>query len=215
MMRRSRSRGVAAIELLLSAPVLLLFMVLILDFARGIKTRQGIEIATRHQAWSKARARNRFEPGHPVPQSAEKTLAVHREGVGERLRVDYWPYKPLRRMEGKHDKNFVIVPTAYRPIVRAPLGALRSAINVLKFGGPPWESEVWDYVAGKITIEGAHVTQPIKRLRVLDAGEVDGKHYVQLWTHPDPSPGNPLGWWNPWPPLADKLGLPDMGYRRE
>ena len=204
---RSNQRGMATVEMLLSVPVLLLFMVLSLDFARSFKTRQGLEVAARHQAWAKARSRNGFEPGQPRPPSEGTAHRVHRVGVGEPLSIDYWPFHPLIRMDGEHDKNFNIVATTYRPPTfdrvkhqATVLADVRDSIQTLNFG-TKWESEVWDLVAGKITVEGADVTQPIRRLRILAAGELLSRHYVQLWTHT--SQGN--GWWDVWKPLRARL----------
>jgi hypothetical protein len=177
---RSRERGSAAVETLLSVPFLVLFLLAMVDFCRGLRAGQESLRASRHVAWASERAK--AWPGTPAPPDEDEVRTTHFRGRGE---------LEVRTRERAIETRV--------PVVSDVAGAVRGigswAFSLLGMGGV---NEGLGFLEGRQ--RGTHVDalRPISYFHVLPVPtRADAHHFVIIRSGVDPNPRKPQGWGDP------------------
>lgn len=177
-------RGSAAIELMIAAPMLLICVIAMLDFGRGIRSAQEGERAARYLAWSDARSRE--DRGHSGTAS-----------VSDHYRADGTP-------AGSSVSRGTIDPWAGpKSVGYAGLRELESLFSLRDV-----TRDAFAYLAGTVDYSEARTAFRPDGLRLLGGGSVQSRHAVSLGSRREEDPGRPVGWWDPFEGeggLLDKL----------
>jgi hypothetical protein len=191
-----RSRGSAAVEVLLSVPFIFLFAITIVDFTRGQLTASRAHRAARHVAW--CAARHRLEASHPAAPSAEDVDARHFEG------------RP--GVVGVSSTHETLESPFADDAIEGVADALESmpwpfSVDLENFG-----RGVFFFFAGKVDVERGTVTKEVTGVRAMfSGGDFEANHWVSLDSRREPDPADPYGWWDPYQDLIDAIeGLFDL-----
>ena len=182
--RRNRSRGGAAIELLLSVPFLFIFSVATFDFVRGIRTVSCGHRAARHVAW--CAARHAEDDTYPAVPAA----AAIRDGHFYDTSTD------------------VTVGTSQETISNPLSSGVSGALGL--FSLDDMGRGVMHFITGDVDLDTGTVSQPVKEIRLFTSATVTAVHKVSLRSRPEEDPTDPIGWWDPfqeiWNDIKEKLG---------
>lgn len=217
-----RMRGGAAVELVLTLPILLIFPVALYDYVDLFRGKDDVLEASRNVAWAKGRASARKAPweenlgggaGVGTPPGVEVEPKFQRANMIEMFVED---------MAGKLDselntgfftdvvgftlENFgpdAALGTLLDMIRKVPLGqaildALASAYFEVTDGWP-------EFLKAELPLDGAKATAKfvgkfgdLSHLLVGKETEVTAEHWVCLRSYPEGDPNDPEGWWDPW-----------------
>jgi hypothetical protein len=158
---------------MVAAPVLLLFIIAMLDFARGIRAAQEGERAARYEAWHDARRRE--DPSSASSVGTQAHYRLRGSQAGRRLQqgsISAWAgpksigYRLLQQFE-------------QLPGMR---GVTRGGISFL--------AGTVDYVEAETAFRPAGI-------RLFTGGTVRSRHAVSIDAHRERNPSDPEGWWDP------------------
>jgi hypothetical protein len=170
LLRRRRSRGGAAVELLLSVPFLFLFSVATFDFVRGVRTVACGHRASRHVAW--CASRHSEDDTYPGVPPATYVRDAH-----------------------YYDVTTDVTVAASTEVIDSPVSSVVPDIpepfqSILGRG-------LIDFITGKVDVDVGTVSQPIRQIRLFTAATSTAVHRVALRTRPEETPENPMGWFDP------------------
>jgi hypothetical protein len=178
LLRRKRSRGGAAVELLLSVPFLFLFSVATFDFVRGTRTVACGHRASRHVAW--CASRHAEDDTYPDVPAATYVRDAHYYDTETDVTV-------AASTEDKDSGISQIVPDIDEPFD-----------TILGRGLIP-------FITGRVTMDVGTVSQPVKQIRLFPATTVTAVHKVSLRTYPEDDPSDPIGWFDPFQWVWDQI----------
>lgn len=170
---RRNERGGAAVELMFSAPVLLLCLVAMFDFGRGFRSKQEGERAARHLAWADTRSRE--DSRQPKPGSTSQHYRSKGSTAGQSVRrgteqkfsgVRGAGYAALSRLEGVF---------GLRKVTRGALA----------------------FLGGEVEYSEAETAFRPSGLLLFTGGTVRSRHAVSIDSKREKDPRNPEGWWDP------------------
>jgi hypothetical protein len=183
--RRNRSRGGAAVEMLLSVPFLFIFPLATFDFVRGTRTVACGHRAARHVAWCMSRnSEDSTYPGVPAPAAVnahyydsanEPTVATGTEEIGNPVSDVFAPVSSLFEEIGK--------------LFGMDGGLGRGLIS---------------FVTGAVDLDSGTVTKQASGLRMF-AATVTATHKVSLRSRPEETPSDPIGWFDPIRAIMDEI----------
>lgn len=187
---RRRTRGSAAVEFLLSVPFLVLFCLLMLDFARGQLSAQRGQRAARHMAWTQSR--HEEEPALPPAPTAEQLHALHYEGRGGTVAAgtDTQHSEALGGILGKDASE-----------------GIEAAAELIDLG-----RRFDEFVLCIFDMTHASVTQHVSDLQWFAQGAaMTQEHWVALRAYREEDPGRHVGWWDPFVLLGDLISGTEDG----
>lgn len=176
---RSRSRGGAAVELLLSVPFLFLFSIATFDFVRGTRTVACGHRASRHVAW--CASRHSEDDTYPDVPSATFVRDAH-----------YYDTTTDVTVGSSQESSGVVSFLPDIPKIPAPFG------DILGRG-------VLDFIVGTVDVDVGTVSQPVRGIRLFPETTTKAVHKVALRTRPEEDPEDPAGWFDPFKWLWDQI----------
>jgi hypothetical protein len=184
--RRNRSRGGAAVELLLSVPFLFIFSIATFDFVRGTRTVACGHRAARQIAW--CASRHAEDSAYPdVP--ANTVVAYHYYDTGA---------EPTSSVTTEDVTNTV-------SDLLEPITDILSAIgDLFGMGDDGLGRGVVSFASGKVTLDVGTATKQATGLRIFSA-TVTATHKVALRSHPEEKPDDPIGWFDPIQQIMDEI----------
>lgn len=188
---RRRTRGTAAVEMILTVPFLMIFALAMLDFAAGYRTRSQSARAARQVAWMTAR------------HVAFKTAAAPN---AETIQANHLH---------KENTDVTVQKTdSFKQTISIPgLKQLGEAISWAQ-GGLNFSlgDGLLDFLVGTCEMSAGSVSSKIKGRFffegiILAKGDIGNVHYVALDSKPEDNPSKPLGWFDPYQSLLELLGI--------
>jgi len=173
-------RGSAAVEFLLSVPFLVLFCLLLMDFARGYLSAQRGQRAARHLAWTQSR--HEEDGGMPPAPNAQQLHQIHYLERGGPV------------TSGTDTQHAGL---AYD----AGVGEWLDSIGLFDFG-----RRFVAFLFGTVDMTHASVTQQVSDLQwFVQGAAMTQEHWVALRAYREEEPADQVGWWDPFHELSEAI----------
>jgi hypothetical protein len=179
----STVRGGACVELLLAVPFLFIFSVATFDFVRGARTVAGANRAARQVAWSYAR--HTEDDTYPAPPAAEDTRVTHYYGTTGAITA------------GTGDED------GGSTAVKDFSGAIHDFLDLFKLGDIG--RGLVSFLTGRVDLQVGAVSHEVTIVHFFPGTSVTKVHKVSLLSRPEAKPDDPLGWFDPFQEIWDKI----------
>jgi len=189
--RRRRMRGTAAVEMILTVPFLMIFALAMLDFSAGYRTRSQSARAARQVAWMTARHVAFGTAAAPDAATIQKNH-LHKENTDVTVKKTD-SFKQQINIPGL--KQF-----------GEAISWMQNGLNFSLGDG------LLDFLVGTCEMSAGSVSSKIKGRFffegiILAKGDIGNVHYVALDSKVEKNPKKPIGWFDPYQSLLDKLGI--------
>jgi hypothetical protein len=165
--------------MLLSVPFLFIFSVATFDFVRGTRTVACGHRASRHVAW--CAARHAEDDSYPaVPEAAA-------------VRDGHF-----------YDTSTDVTVGASTEAIHNPFSDLFDGVFDL-FDLNSVGRGVMPFLTGQVDVDVGTVSQPIQEIRLFPSTTSTATHKVSLRSRPEETPADPIGWWDPFRDIWDKI----------